>query len=347
MKSLEGNFIRAYWLIALLALIGIGWVAGSNATIAIPNFIITTLLAIGLYAAATGINPAEARKDWKLIGYAISIGVVAKALIAGALCYLLTRNAATSIVAGVVFSQIDPLSVSAMQSSSQMSSRAKHIIHAWASFDDPVSVLLARYIVPLALGMFGISNALGISAGLGTWLLQLLLNLLFAYLAYAAWRVLHKQSNHQILERVLLVVSLVAAISFGLVLGIAIIGLFLRPVLDKVVERIVQIAYGLAAIFIGTLLAPGINLSAGILLGMAAYATHYIVSEVLTRMQRLSKHDRLHLGLGQQSGITACNLILLFAPSIGGLAAICAPALVTVNVLHLVANTLLDRREAS
>jgi len=55
--------------------------------------------------------------------------------------------------------------------------------------------------------------------------------------------------------------------------------------------------------------------------------------------------DRVRLALGQQSGITAVVLALLLETAFPGTVAVVAPAILIINVLHLVSNTLWDTAE--
>jgi len=333
------------WFSALLIVMAIGWTYSTLLpSLSISPLFISALLAIGLYAAATGIDIHEARKDKKLILSAITIGVLAKALIIGVICSLLISSP-LGLIAGVIYSQIDPLSVAAMQHTSRMSTRAKHTIHAWATFDDPVSVLLARYILPFAVAALGSSALSSMVGGLIDWVIQLLLNLLLGFAAFIIWRLIRGHRYASYFETGLLIAALLLAIGSGLLLAVAIIGLFLRPISELHINKIVLLAYACAVFLIGTLLTGTINLGLGIIIGIIAYATHYIVSEVLTRWQGLNSRDRLHIGLGQQSGLTACNLIILFATVAPTVIAICIPALVVINLLHLTANSLLARNE--
>ena len=50
----------------------------------------------------------------------------------------------------------------------------------------------------------------------------------------------------------------------------------------------------------------------------------------------------MHIAFAQQNGITAIILALLFETYYSGTVAIVAPAIITINLLYLVANQLLD-----
>lgn len=263
LKTVE-NYLRSTpeiaWFGALLIVMAIGWAYSSlQPTLSIPPLFISALLAIGLYAAATGINVNEARKDKKLILSAITIGVLAKAIIIGTVCALLIGSP-LGLIAGVIYSQIDPLSVAAMQHTTRMSTRAKHTIHAWATFDDPVSVLLARYILPLTIGALGSHALSDMVGGMTDWIAQLLLNLLLGLLAFIAWRLIRGRRYASLFESCLLIAVLLLAIGSGLLLAVAIVGLFLRPISETIINKIVLVAYASAVFLIGTLLTGTVNL---------------------------------------------------------------------------------------
>ncbi|WP_219508378.1 hypothetical protein [Nonomuraea ceibae] len=77
-----------------------------------------------------------------------------------------------------------------------------------------------------------------------------------------------------------------------------------------------------------------------LMLGLAAFAAQMLAALVLTR--GLAFADRVHLGLAQQNGITAVSLALAFERDFPGFVAIVAPAIVTVNLVHVAANRLSD-----
>ncbi len=139
---------------------------------------------------------------------------------------------------------------------------------------------------------------------------------------------------------VLLLGSLSVAAYFFLMLGIAIIGLFLRPNIEKTIAKTVEVALMLAAVLLGMLLVYGINLSGGLVMGAAAFGAQILVGFLLTF--GLSKKDRVHIAFAQQNGITAIILALLFESSYPGTVAIVAPAILVTNTLHFVTNKLLD-----
>ncbi|MCX4825241.1 hypothetical protein OG883_36370 [Streptomyces sp. NBC_01142] len=131
---------------------------------------------------------------------------------------------------------------------------------------------------------------------------------------------------------------------FALMLGVAVIGLFFRPrVLQRHIGTIVRGACVVAAFTLGLLLVNGIDLLHGVVLGAAAYGAQMVVGSVLTR--KLDRTDRIPLALSQQNGVTAIVLALSLEPMFPQAVAIVAPAILTVNCLHFVANSVWNRRQ--
>ncbi|TMR15670.1 hypothetical protein ETD86_26755 [Nonomuraea turkmeniaca] len=88
------------------------------------------------------------------------------------------------MILAVAVAQIDPLSVASVMADNRLSDRAKTILGAWSSFDDPVTVILAFYAVSWVKPIQD-----GLSA---SYLTDLGLNALFAAVAYAVWRLVRK-----------------------------------------------------------------------------------------------------------------------------------------------------------
>ncbi|HEY9521751.1 MAG TPA: hypothetical protein VIR33_00820, partial [Thermopolyspora sp.] len=172
--------------LAMAYLAGLGEMAGSAAYL----YAVTVLLAIGLYGSASGI-PREIYGDLGTVLLAVTLGVLLKtALIAGVM-YAFFRDP-TALVLGVAVAQIDPLSVSALLGRSQMSPRAKALLLAWASFDDPITALLTVYLSAWALSSIageggGVAAAILGDTGLSSYLGNLARNFGFALIVLIVW----------------------------------------------------------------------------------------------------------------------------------------------------------------
>ena len=142
----------------------------------------------------------------------------------------------------------------------------------------------------------------------------------------------------------LLGAMLVLAALNQLMLGVALAGLVLRAaVLDRAVGRAVGGAYLAAFLTLGLLLAHGVELWPGFVLGVAAFAAQAVVAlGVMPLFVRgLERRDRIALGLGQQNGITAVLIALTLERDFPGTAATVGPAVITVNLLHGTSQALL------
>lgn len=307
--------------------------------------IITALLAIGLYGSAFSIDLQEARESLKLIVSAVTIGVVLKALIVGGAMWVLTRDTKFFVI-GIAVAQIDPLSVASILRSSRMSSRAKTILAAWASFDDPMTALLTVY-GTIALGSFiGLSPDFfsGDQPGVdwNSYFINLSENVALTAGALLLW-FLVRRSSVMLTASVFGVVGI--AIERFLMLGVATSGLFLRPPIGDFLNGVMRIALPIAAMMLGMVLVGGIDIVHGVLLGIATFTSQIIVAPLLTR--GLLKSDRIALAFAQQNGLTAIILSLLLEVHYKGVIEVVAPAIIVVNVLHAVVNSHLDKKIAS
>jgi hypothetical protein len=298
------------------------------------------LLAIGLYAATTGIDLDEARRDRRIIFSAVTIGVIVKALLIGGVLALAWRDP-LFLVLGVVVAQIDPLSVAALMGDKRMSPRARTVLAAWSSFDDPFTVVLSIYAAAVAVNTFGLGETrptetnplLLYAADLGG-------NLLMAAIAWGLW---HLAGRREWLRWALLLVFFVVGVAAGYMLAVAIIGLFARPqTLLRHIPRVTQWALSAASIGLGVLLIDGVEPVMGASLGAAAFLAQAAVAPLLTI--GMPRHDRLHLVAAQQNGITAIILALTLEIQFDGVVAVVAPAILVANLLHVVVNHLIDRR---
>lgn len=314
---------------------------------------VTALLGFGLYAATTGIPLDLLRTQLRTVVLAVTLGVAAKAALIFLVMFLFFREPEYIILA-VAVAQIDPLSVTAMRAKSRMSESGKALLTAWAAFDDPVTVLLTVYVTAFALNANGNPVAGSVfGAGLGDFALSLALNAALGGIVFLVYRIVtarrKRLSNNGPLSArgialLVVAVAVVAAVAvgFSLLLALAFIGLFLRPPEHWQIDRAVLVALLLASLAVGLLLAGGLAIVEGVVLGVAAYLAQVVVAAVLT-LPRSFRGDRVRLSLAQQNGLTAIVLALTLEQTFPGTVAIIAPAIVVVNVLHAVCNGVLDR----
>lgn len=311
----------------------------------------SALLAVGLFASTSSIPLAELWTNCRVVITAVTVGVLVKAVLITVVMYAAFRDPAY-LVLGVAMAQIDPLSVAALRSGSRLSQRGRAILAAWSSFDDPVTTVLVILLAGLAVQL-GAGGGPGTGASLLTTPAGVLGNVLLLGGAALLWYLLRKLPGRpeqdkspawawQTLAILLLLGIATVAVTEFLMLGLAVVGLFFRPVTEWLLARATAVALVVATFLLGLIVAGGVNLVQGIALGCTAYLAQVAVGAIVARCL---PGDRLRLALSQQSGITAIILALLLEPVIPGTVAVVAPAILVVNLLHLVANGLVDRRE--
>ncbi|GGJ74387.1 hypothetical protein GCM10010123_00510 [Pilimelia anulata] len=341
-------------LAGLAALAGGGWLLAALTGVdpaADPRYRVAAvaLLAVGLFGSTYGIDRADVRGHWRLVLAAVTVGVGLKAALIAGVVVAASGQPAYALLAMAV-AQIDPLSVAALARPGRMSPRARSILAAWASFDDPVTTVLTAYGVVLLLPDGPAPSPAGLAGGL-------LGDAALAAAGWVLWRAgwwlrgrvragLAPGGLRRGLLRagrvlaLLLLVGLVAVgVAYGLMLGVAALGFLVRPRFrygDAVLARATPVAFALATFALGTLLAGGFDPVLGVLLGVAAFAAQVPVALLLAR--GLPAADRWHLALGQQNGITAVILALLLEPHLPGAAGAIGVAVLTVAVLHAAAN---------
>ena len=341
--------------VALLAAAGAGWAAAELFRLddvdssGAYRFFVTALLGFGLYASTRGIEIAEFRTHLRTVVLAVTLGVLAKAAFIFGVLYLVYREP-DHVVLAIALAQIDPLSVAAVRLKSRMSDSAKALLAAWASFDDPITVLLTAYFTAFALGAHDTVGS-GLTS-FGTSLFWNAVLVAVAYLAHRVWRARHTSSDaprpwpiRWAVRTGLLLLLLAAgflAVRYALLLALAFIGLFFRPNLGRSLDGLTQVALYTATFAVGVVLVGGLNIGTGVVLGVAAYAAQVVVALVLT-IPKVWRGDRTRLALGQQNGLTAIILALLLEPNFPGTIAVVAPAIIVVNLLHALCNGLYDR----
>ncbi|MFJ9894549.1 hypothetical protein ACIQPR_14645 [Streptomyces sp. NPDC091280] len=344
---------RHLWI--MLAVLGSGWllssVTGIDSVTHSPAYplIISALLAIGLYGSTSGIDLAEAQGDLRTLLLAVTVGVLAKAALIAPVLWLAAGQPAYMILA-VTVAQIDPLSVAALRSRSRMSERGKAVLSIWSSFDDPVTILLTAYLAPVALNALdATTTASALPVSPTAYALTTAGNAGLVAAAGLVWFLLRRggrpDSPLRTLACLLALCGLLAAASvYGLMLGVAVMGLFYRPrPLLPALGLLLRAAYYSALFALGMLLLDGVEPVPGIALGVAAFGAQMAVGWVIAH--DLDRFDRVSLALGQQNGVTAVILALALKPAFPRTVAIVAPAIVVVNVLHFAANELWTRRQ--
>lgn len=312
----------------------------------------STLLFVGLYMAVFGIDKTEARKEWRVVLVAVTFGVLCKYLLIFGLTYAVTRRWEYAILA-MAITQIDPLSVAAINGDKRMSARTKTVLGAWASFDDPITAVMTPVLISITTVIaqqdIGTSTATHWLAGSAA--------LAVGLIAFALAR-RFRAGAQKVLQLAVLALSAVGVVLTKFFAWAAMLGWFVRPMWlqkGKRADTITLIALIGATFLLGILLSKGVDWRGGLVLGVAAFvaqmiATSWVLS-VAGRIRRksssmhapFSKRDKWHLALAQQNGITAIVLALNLEPSVPNAVAVVSFAIVVINTLNFVANWIYDR----
>ena len=283
------------------------------------EFLSTLALLIGLYGSVYGIDREKLLEEREIVFSAVTIGVVLKILIIGLLFYAVTDQIGWSFLLATIIAQIDPLSVASLEEN-RLSERGNTILRAWASFDDPMTVIISVWISTLIVGGdFNLFN-LGV---------DILYNLLFAYGVYRLYQPIREKNRYQLL---LLFFAFIVALSFQLFLGIALIAIFLKPNIENEIESAIKMALFYVSVVMGILISHGLNVVEGVVLGVLTILAQVITSWLLTK--ELEIPDRIQLSIAQQSGITAITLAVYFSSLHPQVVETIAVAILTINLLY-------------
>jgi hypothetical protein len=294
-----------------------------------PTFL-NMLLATGLYASVAAIDTGRLKHDTGLILRVVTIGVALKTLVIGSVVYLFIQDW-TAFAFAVIVAQIDPLAVGALtnQKSGRLGKRSKNILLAWASFDDPVTVVIAVLISTYLLSATLPNGSEYIFLQLG--------NLIIPAIAYFVSRFF---GNHKYINSAILFIVFAISIWYGWMLAVAISGLFLRPFSGRITTTAVSAAFVISLLLVGAYLVFPVNMQLVFVLAFAAVTGQIIATLLLAR--ELESRERLFVAFAQQNGITALILALFFARLIPNIVEIVALSVFVINVIHFLAFSTLD-----
>lgn len=331
----------------ILALVGFGFAAllgiGDLSEAIWYDIAVKTLLAIGLFASVYGIDTHELKQNKHVVALAVTFGVLLKILFIGGTLYLITGNVFYFLV-GAIVAQIDPLSVAALVNNTKLSTRAKTVLIAWASFDDPVTVIASIYIASL-LGLSIMGLNMSEANPYISYIFDFAKNIGFMLAIYILHRFLGKFA---LVEFLLLAIVFIVGVWQFWMLGVALTALFLRPPMGKLMEYAVHLALYISIFLLGMLLVvQGIDIKMGVIIGLAAVVSQIIVGLALT--MHYSNIDRIHLAFAQQNGVTAIILSLVFYAAAFDegirLIAMIAPAILFINIIYLISNAVILKYE--
>lgn len=373
--------MKAAWmLLGLIALATAGWWftvhfgwQGVERTLGFSVIAAATLF-VGLFMAANGIDHEEANRHWKIALLAVTVGVVLKYFVIVGATLLVTHDPKFFILSMAV-AQIDPLSVAAMSDDGRMSERIKTVLRIWASFDDPVTTILVAVILLLHVNLNeGTRDAAagGIATDLAPYFALMIIGTWFIYRRRRTgevWRGRVALERSEPAKNAVLAAGGIATVATRWYAIAALLGWYLRPAwLEKPVWKnapaklcglgrgsygtlITWLALTIATLMLGMLLAGGVNLKEGLVLGFATYLSQIAVAWLLvwivgrkeSRENRFSARETWQLALGQQNGITAIILAVNLELVVPGSVAVIAVAIPVVNLCHLVANGAFNR----
>jgi len=297
------------------------------------HFVVGCALGIGLYGSVYGIDIKILKNNLSTVLSAITVGVILKILVISALLSPFLGFSFSVLIATII-AQIDPLSTAAITDNNKITIDGKTIIRAWSSFDDPVTIIVAIWIAMFLYSEnHGEMNFFWYDISI-----SFLLNII---LSAVIWLIYKMSSRSFAFDCLLLGITFIVGIFFELFLAIAIIGLFLRPRIEKVVDNAVLFSLFFVSFLMGIILAEESSIYLGVAVGVFTVVSQIIAAIFLTR--RLSYMDRVKLSIAHQSGVTAISLTLYFAQYNSHLLGIIAVAIITINILYLINNYVVDR----
>jgi len=291
------------------------------------------LLATGLYVSVAGIQTDKVREDGISLTLAVVFGVGIKiALLFSILSafFSWTESAALS----VIFAQVDPLSTGVVLGRSRLSLRGKNFIQAWASFDDPITTLVALAIIGTP-GNFDMQEAIAVG-----WVATSAC--LLGIAALRRWG-----SGSQLVglvSHLLAAGTIVLSVQFEFFFASALLGLFFRPAwVYRISGQYLLFAYLVAFGLVGVSVNRQEQWIQGFLLALLATLAHASVSAIFA--QSLSRLDRVLIAAGQQSGLTALILTLTFLDAGVDVVDVAAPAILGSIVLYYATNQVLSQAD--
>ena len=317
------------------------------------GLIASSLLCFGLYMAVYDIDKQKAKQHWLIVVIAITVGVICKYLLIFGSVFAITQDWRYAVLA-MTMAQIDPLSIAALSDNPRMQPAIRTVLSMWASFDDPMTALLT----PLLLG--AVASITGQQMGGDiSWQGMLLTLSPFILLLVVVWfNAIFRHRGGREREGARTVgtaVAIVVAIPFKLFSLAAVAGWVFRPKWIGQGRRAsiaLSVALYGATFLLGLLLAGGVNIFGGVILGVATYLSQclaaWLVVWLSTRRRKgvsarhFSTRDTWHLALSQQNGITAIVLALNLEVVLPGSVAVVSIAILCVNVLHFGANAVFD-----
>ena len=213
-----------------------------------------------------------------------------------------------------------------------MSKTAQSVLRIWASFDDPMTVLIGFLVLlPLISGIQG-------GETFKNYIIGLLINILPAILVI----IIKKIQKNPLLRAIEAITNLcMLALAYflqGFLLA-ALTGLILRPYDEKKLSKIVRILFFIVVLLIGVDIAyTGINLRLGLLLAIVAF---FLVQPIFALVfTKGTITDLINLMFAQQNGLTTLLMGLGFEAQGYHVLNTLLPAIIIINLMHILINSL-------
>ena len=294
-------------------------------------------LTLGLYGSVSGIDLLAIRRRIKLAIVIVTLAVPLKILVSGLLLYLI-HPLAVSFLLCVAMAQIDPLSVdSLLQDKHTMSKEAKGLLRIWAAFDDPMTVLFGFLVLlPLVTGI-------SVQGSVASYLLGVALNVIPAVVLWLIAIKTRLLCNRTVAIPVLIAVLLFAFVTRSSLLA-ALTGLMLRPIPEKVLQRVVSVFYFAIVFVVGMATYNyGVDLRLGLLLAIIQFFVVQPATAIF--VFRGTAGDLLRIAFAQQNGLTTLLMGIAFQSLGFPVLHVLLPGIVFVNLLNLAVNKVYHWKE--
>jgi hypothetical protein len=313
---------------------------------AIPNLqqVMYAAIAFGLYISVLSIDIESFKTHLKSIAAVLIFGVPIKIILPGfALAFLSPNNAKIAYLCSTVIAQIDPIVATQSLKNIKLSRKSQTTLSAWASFDDPITVLFAFYIfLPMArMESFDFTEY---------FVSRILIDVLVVGGIYTLYVFFLNYWYKRIQDTVILGID-ITVVGLVFIYGLfttslfvpAAIALFVRPFnAEKASAAMAGIAC-FSAITIGAFTAISrIDWGYGFILAFFMLVAHALATQLLIQDHPLSK---LKMMFSHQNGMTAILLTIgleLSDEAVSNLLPITLPAIIFIAFFYLASNYIID-----
>jgi hypothetical protein len=306
---------------------------------------------IGLYINVLSIDTSLLKSCLGSVIKVICIGVPIKILLPGfILASLNPKLAPIAYLCATVIAQIDPVAASKSLQTAKVSRKSETILRVWSSFDDPVTVLFAFYVL--------LPPILSQDSNLSQYVAKIATDIFTCALAYYLHKIyvdnkrvnVMRDSVKTVIEATCLVAVMIYSFKSGSFLLPAFVGFFLRPFPPEKLEPVISAIFYFNVVVIG-LLCTNIHLnwlSGGILAFSMFFIAQVLVAVLFLKDSILNK---LKVMFGHQNGMTAILLTVAIEVSgfdrTGDLLSVTLPAIILVALFYFATNYVIDSKIAA